>query len=48
LIKALLLPSRLAQKPINEINDGDVHLFIGELSRRKTRSGQPIGQRRIN
>jgi integrase len=24
------------------------HLFIGELSRRKTRSGQPVGPRRIN
>src|SRR4029077_1660435 len=27
---------------------GDVHLFIGELLRRKTRSGQAVGPRRIN
>ena len=48
LIQALLLPSPLAQKPIDGVNDGDIHLFIGELSRRKTRSGQPVGPRRIN
>src|SRR5215469_9396241 len=48
LIKALLLPSPLAQKRIDEVNDGDIHLFMGELSKRKTRSGEPIGPRRIN
>jgi integrase len=48
LIKALLVPSPLAQKRIDEVNDGDVHLFMGEMSRRKTRSGQPVGPRRIN
>src|SRR5260370_12360682 len=48
LIKALLLPSPLAQKRIDEVNDGDIHLFMGEMSRRKTRSGQPVGPRRIN
>jgi integrase len=48
LIKALLLPAPLAQKRIDEVNDGDVHLFIGELLRRKTRSGQRVGPRRIN
>ena len=48
LIKALLLPSSLAQKRIDEVNDGDIHLLMGEMSRRKTRSGQPVGQRRIN
>ncbi len=48
LIEALLLPSPLAQKRIDEVNDGDIHLFIGELSRRKTRSGQLVGPRRIN
>ncbi len=48
LIQVLLLPSPLAQKPIDVVNDGDIHLFIGELSRRKTRSGQPVGPRRIN
>ena len=48
LIKALLIPSPLAQKRIDEVNDGDVHLFMGEMSRRKTRSGQPVGPRRIN
>jgi integrase len=48
LIKALLLPSPLAQKRIDEVNDGDIHLFMGQMSRRKTRSGQPVGPRRIN
>jgi integrase len=48
LIKALLLPSALAQKPIHDINDGDIHLFMGELSRRKGLNRQLIGPRRIN
>jgi integrase len=48
LIKALLLPSPLAQKPIDEINDGDINRFIGELSHRKGLGGQLIGPRRIN
>ncbi len=48
LIKALLLPSPLAQKRLDEIHDGDIHLFMGELSRRKGLGGNPIGPRRIN
>lgn len=38
----------MAQKRIDEIHDGDIHLFMGELSRRKGLGGKPIGPRRIN
>ena len=48
LIKALLLPSPLAGKPINEIDDGHLNRFLGELMKRKGLNGQLIGPRRIN
>ena len=45
LIKALLLPAPLAQKPINQIDDGDINRFLGELMKRKGLNGQLIGPR---
>src|SRR6266851_1339083 len=48
LIKALLLPSPLAQRPIDEINDGDINRFVGELMKREGLGGRLIGPRRIN
>src|SRR5258708_2281452 len=48
LIKALLLPATLAQKPIDQIDDGDINRFLGELMKRKGLNGQLIGPRRIN
>ena len=48
LINALLLPTSLAQKSINEIDDGDINRFLGELMKRKGLNGQLIGPRRIN
>ena len=48
LIRALLLPARLAQKQLDAIDDGDISRFLGELMKRKGLNGQPIGPRRIN
>jgi integrase len=48
LIKALLLPAALAQKPIDQIDDGDINRFLGELMKRKGLNGQLIGPRRLN
>jgi len=48
LIKALLLPAPLAQRPITQIDDGDINRFLGELMKRKGLNGQLIGPRRIN
>jgi integrase len=48
LIKVLLLPAPIAQKPINQIDDGDINRFLGELMKRKGLNGQLIGPRRIN
>ena len=48
LIKALLLPSPPAQKRIDEVNDGDINRFVGELMKRKGLGGRLIGPRRIN
>jgi integrase len=48
LIKALLLPSPLAQKRIDEVNDGDINRFVGELMKRQGLGGRLIGPRRIN
>jgi integrase len=48
LLKALLLPAPLAQKPINQIDDGDINRFLGDLMKRKGLNGQLIGPRRIN
>ena len=45
LIKALLLPSPLAQKPISQIDDGEINRFLGELMKRKDLNGQLIGPR---
>ena len=35
LIKALLMPSPLAQKRIDEVDDGDINRLLGELMKRK-------------
>jgi len=48
LIKALLLPAPLAQIPIDQIDDGDINRFLGELMKRKGLNGPQIGPRRIN
>ena len=48
LIKALLLPAPIARKPIDQIDDGDINRFLGELMKRKGLNGQLIGPRRIN
>jgi len=48
LISALLLPAPVAQKPLNEIDDGEINRFLGELMKRKGLNGQQIGPRRIN
>ena len=48
LIKAVLLPAPLAQKPIDQIDDGDINRFLGELMKRKGLNGPQIGPRRIN
>src|ERR1700676_4497320 len=48
LIAALLLPAPLAQKPIDQIDDGDINRFLGELMKRKGLNGQLIRPRRIN
>ena len=48
LIKALLLPAPLARKSINQIDDGDINRFLGELMKRKGLNAQLIGPRRIN
>ena len=48
LIKALLLPAPIAQRPIGQIDDGDINRFLGELMKRKGLNGPQIGPRRIN
>jgi len=48
LIKALLLPAPIAQRPIGQIDDGDINRFLGELMKRKGLNGPLIGPRRIN
>ena len=48
LIKALLLPAPLAQRPIGQTDDGDINRFLGELMKRKGLNGPQIGPRRIN
>ena len=48
LIKALLLPAPIAQRPIDQIDDGDINRFLGELMKRKGLNGPLIGPRRIN
>jgi integrase len=48
LIKALLLPTPIAQRPIGQIDDGDINRFLGELMKRKGLNGQLMGPRRIN
>ena len=48
LIKALLLPAPIAQRPTGQIDDGDINRFLGELMKRKGLNGQLIGPRRIN
>ena len=45
LIKELLLPAPLAQKPIDQIDDGDINRFLGEPMKRKGLNGQQIGPR---
>jgi hypothetical protein len=39
------LPSPLAQKPISQIDDGEINRFLGELMKRKDLKGQLIGPR---
>jgi hypothetical protein len=43
LIKALLLPAPIAQRPIGQIDDGDINRFLGELMKRKGLNAQLIG-----
>ena len=48
LLKTHVLPHEIANKPLAEVNDGDIALLIKELSEHKTRRKKLLSPRRIN
>jgi integrase len=48
LLKSHVLGHAIAKRPIAEVNDGHVSLFIKDISQRKTRRGNLLSARRVN